>query len=240
MAFLVLAPHASAQSNPSITEPCKAHMAPPPGTVRTIFLKNVTEPNDLFDIVTAVRNAIPNMHAFPTQSQNAITLRWTDEDLATAQKLIADLDKPRTLYRLTYTITNYDGDKRLGAEHYVFLALAGRKTVFKQGSRVPILTGMPARESAQQNYEVQYQDIGLMIQATVTASSEAPLLQSKVEQSSLAAEQSATTPTDPSVRQSVVEGFTAVTEGKPAVLGSFEVPGTTHRQEIEVVAESIR
>ncbi len=215
-------------------------MTPPLGNAQTVFLKSVTEQNDLNDIATDLRNAMPRLHVFPVRFQNAITLRGTDEDLTSAQKLIAELDKPHQIYRLTYTITNYEGGKRTGSEQYVLLAVAGKRTVFKQGSKVPIATGMAANENGVRGSQVQYQDIGLSIEATVNVSSENPELHSKVEQSSLAGEKSATTPADPVVRQSVVEGFTDISPNKPVVVGSFDVPGSTRHQEIEVVAEPVR
>jgi hypothetical protein len=35
----------------------------------------------------------------------------------------------------------------------------------------------------------------------------------------------------------MLEGMSSLTVGKPVVLGSLDVPGTTRRQEIEVVTE---
>ncbi len=239
LAIAVFAAHAGAQSNPPASQPCEARPAPPPETTQTIFLENATDQHDLNDIATALRNVMPRAKVFPVQGQNAITLRATDEDLATAQKLVAELDRPRKIYRLTYTITNYEGGKRVGSEQYVLLALAGTKTNFKQGSRVPLVTGMWAKESAAQSSQIQYQDIGLSIEATVTESPENPMLHSKVEQSSLAGEKSGTTPADPVVRQSVFEGFTAISQNKPIVVGSFDVPGAARHQVIEVVAEPV-
>ncbi len=239
LAFVVFATQAGAQANSSASQPAEARPVPLPETTQTIFLENITDQQDLNDIATALRNVMPREKVFPIQEQNAITLRATDEDLATAQKLIADLDKPRKIYRLTYTITSFDAGKRTGSEQYVLLAEAGKRTIFKQGSRVPLVTGMRDKETAEQSSQVQYQDIGLSIEATVSVSPEDPVLHSKVEQSGLAGEKSATAPADPVVRQVVVEGFTGIIKSKPAILGSFDVPGTTRHQEIAVVAELV-
>ena len=224
----------------SATQPSEARPTPPSETTQTIFLENVTDQHDLNDIATALRNVMPRAKFFPIEGQNAITLRVTDEDLATAKKLIAELDKPRKIYRLTYTITTYEGGKRTGSEQYVLLAEAGKRTIFKQGSKVPIVTGMRDKETAELGSQIQYQDIGLSIESTVNVSPENSELHSKVEQSSLTGEKSATTPADPVVRQSVVEGFADISQNKPVVVGSFDVPGTTRHQEIEVVAEPVR
>ena len=58
------------------------------------------------------------------------------------RKVIEELDKPKKVYRLTYTITEMDGGKRVGAEHFEWLVAEGAKAVLKQGSRVPIVTGV--------------------------------------------------------------------------------------------------
>ncbi len=242
LAFVILAPQVGAQTNAASSQPCETRPAPPPSapeTVQTIFLSNATQQNDLNDVATDLRNVMPKAHIFPDEGQNAITLRATEEDLATAQKLIADLDKPRKLYRLTYTISDFENGKRTGSEHYVLLVLAGMKTVFKEGSRVPIVVGMFDTKTAAQSTQIQYQDIGLSIEATVSGSPENLMLVTKVEQSNLAGEKSATIPADPIVRQNVLQGSSELAQGKPLVLGSLDLPGTTRRQEIEVVAEPV-
>lgn len=239
LAFMILALQAGAQTNPAGSQPSEARPAPPPETVQTIFLNNASEQNDLNDVATDLRNALPKARIFPVQSQSAITLHATEEDLATAQKLIADLDRPRKLYRLTYTITDFEDGKRTGTQHFVFLAVVGERTIFKQGSRVPIVTGMPDKQTAEQSSEIQYQDIGLSIEATVSGSGETLMLHSKVEQSSLAGEKTAAVAPDPIVRQFVLQESAELTEKKPLVLGSLDEPGTTRHQEVEVAAELV-
>jgi type II secretory pathway component GspD/PulD (secretin) len=242
LGFMILAPHAGAQTPTGGSQPCEARPSPPPPapeTVQTIFLSNATQQNDLNDIATDLRNVMPKAHIFPDQGQNAITLRATEEDLATAQKLIATLDLPRKLYRLTYTITDFENGKQTGSQHYVFLAVAGERTIFKQGSRVPIVIGTVERQTTNQSSEIQYQDIGLSIEATVSGSPENLMLVTKVEQSNLAGEKSATAPTDPIVRQTVLQGTSELVQGKPLVVGSLDLPGTMRHQEIEVVAELV-
>lgn len=243
LALMMLASHAGAQTNAAGPQPCEARPAPPPPvpeTVLTIFLNNATGQNDLNDISTDLRNVLPKARIFPDQGQNAITLRATEEDLATAQKLVAELDRPRKLYRLTFTVTDFEDGKRTGSQHFVFLAVAGERTVFKQGSRVPIVIGTVEKETTAQSSEIQYQDIGWSIEATVSGSPENLMLRSKIEQSSLAGEKTAAIAPDPIVRQSVLQGSTELAENKPIVLGSLDLPGTTRRQEIEVVAELVR
>lgn len=242
LALVMFAPQAGAQAMPGASQPCEARPAPPPPppeTVQTIFLSNATQQNDLNDIATDLRNVMPRAHIFPVQSQNAITLRATEEDLATAQKLISELDLPRKHYRLTYTITDFEDGKRAASQHFVLLIVAGEKVLFKQGSRVPIVVGVFDKQTAAQSTQMQYQDIGLSIEATVGGSPENLMLRSKIEQSGLAGEKAANAAPDPVVRQSVLEGFSELAQGKPTVLGSLDIPGTTRHQEIEVTAELV-
>jgi type II secretory pathway component GspD/PulD (secretin) len=236
---MILAPQADAQTNPAASQPCEAQPTPQPEMVQTIFLSNAAEQNDLIDIATDLRNALPKARIFPVQSQNAITLHATQEDLATAQKLIAELDRPRKVYRLTYTLTDVEDGKRIGSQQYVLLAVAGERTTFKQGSKVPIVTGAPDKETTAQSSEIQYLDVGLSIEATVTGSPENLMLRSKIEQSSPSGEKTAAVAPDPIVRQTVLQGSSELAQDKPTVLGALDIPGTTRHQEIEVVAELV-
>lgn len=239
LAFLIPAPQASAQTNPASSQPTEARPEAPPETIQTIFLKNITQQNDLNDIATDLRNALPKARIFPVQSKNAITLRATDEDLAAAQKMIAELDLPLEFYRLTYTITDVEDGKRTALQHFVFLAVVGERTIFKQGSRVPIVIGTLQKESTAQSSEIQYLDVGLSIEATVSGSPENLMLRSKIEQSSVGGEKSAVVAPDPVVRQTVLQGAAELTEKTPLTLGSLDIPGTTRHQEVEVVAERV-
>jgi hypothetical protein len=87
---------------------------------------------------------------------------------------------------------------------------------------------------------VQYQDIGLSINAQVGGSPDALDLHTKIEQSSLAEERAVASAQDPVVRQTVLDDASVLSQGKPLVLGSLDLPGTTRSQEIEVVAEVVR
>jgi hypothetical protein len=80
----------------------------------------------------------------------------------------------------------------------------------------------------------------LSIDATVTGSPENLMVHTKIEQSSLAGEKSATTPADPVVRQTVLDVSPQLAQNKPTVLGSLDSPGNTRHQEIELEVELVR
>ena len=63
--------------------------------VQTFYLTNAWQQNDLNDVQTALRNVMPNAKVYGVQSQNAIVMRATPDELLLAQQLIDDLDKAR-------------------------------------------------------------------------------------------------------------------------------------------------
>ena len=64
--------------------------------VQTFYLTNAWQQNDLNDVQTALRNVLPNAKVYAVASQNAIVMRGTPDELLLAEKLINDLDKPRS------------------------------------------------------------------------------------------------------------------------------------------------
>jgi type II secretory pathway component GspD/PulD (secretin) len=209
---------------------------------QTFYLNNITLQGELSEIQNGLRNMVPRLKTYPVASKNIISVRGTPGDVELAQKIISDLDRAKKIYRLTYTITDIDGGKRGDTQTFSLIAASGERTLFKQGSRVPIVTGSydTANANAGPETQVQYVDVGMNIEATVTGSVDGLMLRTKVEQSSLAGDQSAGSAKDPVIRQSVLDGVSALTPGKPIVLGRLDIPGTTRRQEITVTAEPVR
>ncbi len=62
--------------------------------VQVFYLKNVTKVQELQEIATAVRSVTDIRRLFTYNSQNAILVRGTKDQVALAEKLIHDLDKP--------------------------------------------------------------------------------------------------------------------------------------------------
>ncbi len=237
LALVLLAPVSRAMAQAQDAKPIPPQ--PEPYAYQTFYLNNITEPRELNDIATDLRNMLSHAKIFSVASQNIISVEGSPAEVQLAQKIVADLDRARKIYRLTYTITDVDGGKDAGARTFSLVAASGERTLFKQGSRVPIVTGSYDTANAGPETQVQYQDIGMNIEATVVASVDGLMLRTKVEQSSLSEEKSVTSPQDPVFHQSVIEGVTALAPGKPVVLGSLDVPGTTRKQQIEVAAERV-
>jgi len=202
---------------------------------QTIYLTNSTQQNDANEITVALRNLLPpQVKLYLVPSQNAITMRGTPEEIALAQKIVSDLDRPRKTYRLTYSITELDGGKRVGVQHFAMIVTSGQRTVAKQGSRVPIVTGSNTDGS-----QVQYLDVGLNFNAMLDQDANGAKLSTKVEQTNVAEERSGVGPQDPVVRQTILESTSFLLPGKPQVLGSLDVPGSTRHMDIDVMMEPI-
>lgn len=141
-------------------------------------------------------------------------------------------------YRLTYTLTETDGGKRVGTQHFAMIVVSGRKTVLKLGNRVPLVTGTLSTSGGAQA-QVQYMDIGLNIDASIEESGDGVKLNTQVEQTSIAEEKSGIGTQDPIVRQAKLEGTSILTAGKPLMLGSMDIPSSARRLDIEVVMEAV-
>ena len=149
---------------------------------------------------------------------------------------------PKT-YRLTYTITHSEGAKQLGVQHFSLTVNSdNRNSRIKLGSRVPIATGGFSEHGAPTPGQVQFQyvDVGLNIDARVREFSTGLLVFSKVEQSSLANEPSGVGSSDPVIRQGTLENSALLTLGKPVMLGSLDMPGSSIHVDIEVVLELVK
>ena len=84
--------------------------------VATIYLANTETPQDLTEIVTALRQLLDLRRVQPVQSQNAIIIRDTSDKIALARKIIADSDKakPEVLLHIQVLTANVDRLRNLG------------------------------------------------------------------------------------------------------------------------------
>jgi type II secretory pathway component GspD/PulD (secretin) len=211
-----------------------------PRPMQTFYLTNISSPNDANEIVIAIRNIMPgDIKVYLVPSRDAIVMRGSAAQLAEAQKIINDLDRAKKSYRLTYTIAEIDGGKRVGVQHFAMIVTEGQRTVMKQGSKVPVVTGSYNNASSQAESQVTFIDVGMNFDATVDPYANGARLKSKVEQLGIAEEKSGVGPQDPIVRQTAVEGTVFLTAGKPVVLGSLDVPGSTRHVDVDVMMEPL-
>jgi type II secretory pathway component GspD/PulD (secretin) len=212
----------------------------PVNSYETFFLTNVSSQNDLNDIQTALRNMLPRAKIYGVPTQNAISVWATADDLALAKKMIAELDRPRKVFRLTYTVTQVVNGKKTGSERFALLVTAGDHTQFRQGTRVPIITGSYDTGTMTSNSQVQYLDVGIGIDADLEVYADGVRLKTKVEQSSVSDEKSGLGVQDPVIRQTRLESTATLAMGKPMALGALDIPGTDRHEDVEVVAESVK
>lgn len=211
-------------------------------TIHTFYLHNVSQASDANEVYTALRNMLPpDARSYLVASQNTIFVCGTPDLFAVAQKIISDLDRPKKNYRLTYTVTELDGAKRVGTQHFAIILAAGQQTTLKEGSKVPVATGTYQAASPANATQTQftYLDVGMNFTATLTDLGSAVSLQTNVDQSSVAEEKSGVGEQDPIVRQTSLKGSSILTQGKPVMLGSIDVPGSTRHLDIEVMMEQL-
>jgi len=194
----------------------------PAESYQTFYLKNATGMNAANDAQTTLRNMLPRARIYYAPSQNALSIRGTADDSAVAQKILADIDRPQKTYRVTYAISGGGNDS--GTQHFVLIVTPGSKTLSKQGKRVPIMTGAN-KEGESANAQVQYMDIGLSIQTSISGFGDGMQLYTKIEETSVAEEKSNVGIQDPIVKQSVLEVQSGIATGKPQLLGAVDMPG---------------
>jgi hypothetical protein len=210
-----------------------------PEIYQTLYLTNLTQENDANELVTDLRNMLPKAKSYYVPSQAAISIRASAEDIALAQKILSDLDKTKKIYRLPYTMTEKDGGKTIGVQHFSIIVASGSKTDFKQGSRVPVEVSKSSTSGGLAT-EVTYLDLGVEIDASLDGYLDGVRLRSRVVQSSIVEDKSGVSTQTPVIRQTTLEGTSTLVQGKPLVLGSVDVPGSTRHQEVEVVSELVR
>ena len=84
--------------------------------VQTFYLSNVSQQNDLNDIQTTLRNVLPNAKMFSVQSQNAIVIRGTPDEIMLGKSLITSLDmaKPEVLVDIYVMEVSRDKLRNIG------------------------------------------------------------------------------------------------------------------------------
>ena len=86
--------------------------------VKTFYLANVSSPNDLQDSVNAVRQITNINSIIQIQSQNAIVVRGTPDQVALAERILSDIDKskPEVVVEVVVMQVNKDKVRTLGLQ----------------------------------------------------------------------------------------------------------------------------
>jgi hypothetical protein len=152
-------------------------------------------------------------------------------------------------YRLTYTITEMDGAKRIGSQHFSMTLSCSEipsnhmwtseDARFRLGSKIPVATEASNPASLAPT-KVQYMDVGLNARSHVRKYANGVEVTSWLEQSSVSEEESGVGKGNPVIRQATLENTALLTPGKPMMLGSLDIPGSTRHLDVEVVVEVVR
>ena len=79
--------------------------------IRTFYLSNLSQPNELQDLVNILRTLLDTQRLQQFPSQQAIVVRGTPDQIVMAQKLIEDLDKSRPEVVVEVAIMQVTRDK---------------------------------------------------------------------------------------------------------------------------------
>jgi type II secretory pathway component GspD/PulD (secretin) len=233
---------AAAQA-PSAEAPARKVSSCPASTtdsIHTFYLHNIAQASDANEVYTALRNMLPSdARSYLVTSQNAIFICGNPELFAVAQKIISDLDRPKKNYRLTYTVTELDGDKRVGRQRFAIILAPSQQTTLKEGSKVPVATGSYQAGAGAVQTQFTYLDVGMNITASLTDLGNAVLLQNDIVQSSVAEDKPGVHDQTPIVRQASLKGSSILPPGKPVMLGSIDIPGSTRHLDVEVMMEQL-
>lgn len=231
-------------TEPKPAEPGTGRLSSSPygPTITRIFpLKNITQMQDLNEVIVALRTVSdPRDQMTMLPAQNAIIIEAPADHIAAAEKIVNDLDKPKKAYRLTYTLIDLDGTKRLGDQHYTMVLVPSQRSVLKQVNKVPVATGYYLKETNSTQTQFTYLDVGMSFEATLDDSTNSLRLKTKVDQSSVVEDHPGSTlAQDPIVRVSSFEGSAILTPGKPLTIGTLDIAGTTRRIEIQATVDPI-
>jgi general secretion pathway protein D len=78
---------------------------------RVFYLNNITSAPELQEVMTAVRTVTNVRNIFPVSSQNALVVRGTVDQIELAEKIILDIDKPKSEVLVDMIVMEVNGDK---------------------------------------------------------------------------------------------------------------------------------
>jgi general secretion pathway protein D len=94
--------------------------------IRTFYLTNLSQPNELQDLVNILRQLLDTQRMQQFPSQQAVVVRGTPDQIAMAEKLIEDLDKsrPEVVVEVAIMQVNRDRLRNLGIQPPTSISVA--------------------------------------------------------------------------------------------------------------------
>jgi hypothetical protein len=138
-------------------------------------------------------------------------------------------DKP---YKVDFTIRDTGDAGGKTGRKYSLLVSPGRKTTFKVGNRVPVVTGSA---NSGGNVQFKYVDVGVNIDCTVNENNSSLTVHADLDISTaVTPEKGAPSAPNPTISQIRLSLDTALTPGKPTVVASFDDPVTSRKFDVDL------
>ena len=215
--------------------------------VKTYYFSHLSRPTEIQDVINAMRTILEIQRVSAVPEHSAVTIRATEDQVARADKLVADLDQARgaaspATYKLEFTVHQFENGKKVNDRSYSVIVERARmredanKYTFKAGSKVPVVVG--ASSSAGLN-QYQYMDIGMNFDCRLWGPDDNLMLQSTVEVSSISTPQQGAS-NQPTVRQARADLVSPISGAKPVTIASFDEVDAPRRMDIEVTATKLR
>lgn len=138
-------------------------------------------------------------------------------------------------YRLTYTLTEMDGTKRMGSQRYVIVLDAdARPSHLNLQSSMPV-EGLTSPGGAMKFWQNMKEET--RIDTNLRQFANGMELSTQVQQNTFARgtnDGPATDGTPPITRESSLTSTVLLSENKPVTIGQLDIPGSTHSLQIQV------
>lgn len=138
-------------------------------------------------------------------------------------------------YRLTYTLTEMDGTKRLGSQHDAIVLDADAPP-----AHLDIQSNLTVRFGSPTSPGERPERIGVSILARLRKYANGVELTTEIVQTSLAKGEDNMHVTPPTTRESRLSSTALLSENKPIILGQLDTPRNTHSLQIQVELTRVR
>ncbi len=189
-----------------------------------------------FAFFPTIAHATQQKGSEPPQAAQSVPSHTASADQRDAQRTITGP------FRITYTITEMDGGRRVGSNHYALVLDAGRQHAesnLKLGSRVPITT-TDTQATPKTPIQFTYVDIGIDIRASLLKVANGLELSTHVRQSSIDSQDSPSKRIAPVIREVSFDSSALLQENKPVQLGTVSMPGSTHVLQIQAEVTKVQ
>ena len=151
----------------------------------------------------------------------------------------SEMDAQRTVpgpYRLTYTLTEMDANKKVGTQHYTLVLDADMHR-----AHTSLQTHVPVQVGA--TYQIEH--IGISLDSQIQKFQNGLELYSTLDQTSLADNQqkegqSGASPFPPVTRETTLFSSALMQENQPVILWKLDIPGSTHMLEVQAELTRVR